>query len=229
MGFPTILFDHLKNGSFLIFSRTWCTSSQNTALTAWVLADPDCPAKSLWGWLLLYRFDLKSFISWGITLSFPFPYCWSSSSFLYLSIWSMSWRMLVTGFLVKDFLKPCLVGRPTLNVLMATSSKSLSILLYISHYLFKYVFKVSPFRMDKDSRESKGWGTLLQVIKWEPNAWVSSLKEPMEPAIKPSNHLIATGLKLEGNTLHIKASSLEWIAILWLKWLTWSTRSVQPL
>ena len=80
-----------------------------------------------------------------------------------------------------------------------------------------------------DSRESKGRGTLLHAIKRDPNARVSSLKESMELAPKPSNHLMATGSKLEGNTLHIKASFLECIAILWLKWLTCSTGSIQPL
>ena len=43
------------------------------------------------------------------------------------------------------------------------------------------------------------------------------------------NHLIATGPKLEGNTLHIKVSSFEWMAILWLNWFTCSTGSIQPL
>ena len=87
-----------------------------------------------------------------------------------VSIWSMSWRMLVTSFPVKDFHKPCLVGRPTLKELMAMSSTLPSISLYISQYLSEYVFRVSPSRMDKDSGESKGRGTLLQVIKREPNA-----------------------------------------------------------
>ena len=68
--------------------------------------------------------------------------------------------------------------------------------------------------MDKDNSESKDRGTLLHVTKREPKAWVSSLKEFMELALKPSNHLIATGPRLEGNTLHIKASSFEWMAIL---------------
>ena len=54
--------------------------------------------------------------------------------------------------------------------------------------------------MDKDSRESKGRGTLLHVIKQEPNAWVSSLKESTKPALKPSNRLIATSPRLEGST-----------------------------
>ena len=36
---------------------------------------------------------------------------------------------LVTGFPVRDFLKPCSVGRPLLKVLMATSSKSPSYLI----------------------------------------------------------------------------------------------------
>ena len=68
--------------------------------------------------------------------------------------------------------------------------------------------------MDRDNKEFKGQGTLLHVIKWDPNAWVSSLKESMEPAPKPSNHLMATGPKLEGNTLNIKASFLECTTIL---------------
>ena len=80
-----------------------------------------------------------------------------------------------------------------------------------------------------DNRESKGWGTLLHVIKRDPNARVSSLKESIEPTPRPSNHLIAKSPKLDGNTLHIKASFLECTAILWLKWLTYSTGSVQPL
>ena len=198
MGFPPILFGHLKNDSSLIFSKTWCIGSRNTALITWVLASPDCPAKSLWVWLLLYRSDLKSLISWRITIAIPFPCCWSSLTLLYLSIQSMSWHTLVAGFPVKDFLKPCSVGRPTLKVLMAISSKSPSISLNISQYLSEYVFRVSPSLMVKDSRESKGQGTLLQVIKQELNAWVSSLKNSMEPAPRPLNHFIATDPKLDG-------------------------------
>ena len=72
MEFLAILFGHLKNGSFLIFSKTWCTSSLNTALTFCVLVDPYCPAKSLLGLLLLYQSDLKFLHFWRITLSFPF-------------------------------------------------------------------------------------------------------------------------------------------------------------
>ena len=69
MGSPAILFGHLKNDLFLIFSRTWCTGSRNTALIACASADPDCPAKSLLGRLLLLnRFDLKSLLSWGQSL-----------------------------------------------------------------------------------------------------------------------------------------------------------------
>ena len=68
--------------------------------------------------------------------------------------------------------------------------------------------------MDKDNKESKGRRTLLQLIKRDLNAWVSSLKESMEPTSKPSNHLMDMGPKLEGNILHIKASFLECIAIL---------------
>ena len=51
-------------------------------------------------------------------------------------------------------------------------------------------------------------------MKWDLKAWVSSLKELMEPAARPSNHLIATGPKLEGKTLHIRTSFLEFTAIL---------------
>ena len=68
--------------------------------------------------------------------------------------------------------------------------------------------------MDMDNKESKGRETLLYVLKRDPNVQVSSLKESMELAPRPSNHLIATGPKLDGNTLHIKVSFLEWIAIL---------------
>ena len=212
-----ILLGHLKNGSFLIFSRTWCIGSQNTALITCVSAGLDCPAKSLLGRLLLLNWsDLKSFLSWGTIFALPLPNCWFSSTLLYLSIRSMSWHRLVTSFPMRDFLKLCSVGRPLLKVLMATSSKLPSISLYISQYLFEYAFKVSLSRMDKDSRESKGRGILLHVMKWEPKAWVSYIKEPMEFSFRPSNHLIATGPKLDGNTLRIKASSLEWTAIFWL-------------
>ena len=138
----------------------------------------------------------------------------------------MSWHILVIGFPVKDFLKPCSAGWPSLKVLIATSSKSPSITLNISQYLFEYVFRVSPSLMDKDNKEVKGRGTLLHVIKRDPNAGMSSLKESMEPTFKPSNHLIVTGPKLDRNILHIKASFLECTAILWLKWLTCSIGSV---
>ena len=63
--------------------------------------------------------------------------------------------------------------------------------------------------MDIDSKDPKGRGTLLQVIKRAPKARVSFLKDSIEWALKPLNHLIATGPKLDGKTLHIKASSLE--------------------
>ena len=107
-----------------------------------------------------------------------------------------------------------LTRRPTLKVLMATSSKSPSISLYISQYLFEYIFRVSPSHMVRDNSESKGQGTLLHVIKREPKAQVSFLKEFMEFAFRPSNYLIAISPKLDGKTLHIKVSSLEWTAIL---------------
>ena len=58
---------------------------------------------------------------------------------------------------------------------------------------------------------------------------MSFLKEFMELAARLSNHLIAIGPKLEGKTLHIRASFLECTAILWLKWLMCSIGSVRPL
>ena len=63
--------------------------------------------------------------------------------------------------------------------------------------------------MDIDNKDPKGRGTLLQVIKRAPKAQVSFLKESIELAFKLLNHLIATRPKLDGKTLHIKASSLE--------------------
>ena len=51
----------------------------------------------------------------------------------------------------------------------------------------------------------------------------------MEFAFKLLNHLIATGPKLDEKILHISASFLEWMAILWLNWLTCSMESVLPL
>ena len=141
----------------------------------------------------------------------------------------ISWQTLLTGFLVKDFLKSCSVGTPTLKVLMATSSKSPSISLNISQYLFEHVFRVSPSRMDMDNRESNSRGILLHVIKRDSNTRVSSSKEPIEPAFRPSNHPIVTGPKLDGNTLHIKVSFSKWTAILWLKWLMYSKGSVRSL
>ena len=63
--------------------------------------------------------------------------------------------------------------------------------------------------MDKDRRESRGRETLLLVIKRDPKACVSYLKEFIEFGHRLSNHLIAIGPKLDGTTLHIKASFLE--------------------
>ena len=121
----------------------------------------------------------------------------------------MSRHTLLIGFLVNDFLKSCSVGRPTLKFLMATSLKSPSISLNISQYLSEYVFKVSLSHMVIDNRESEGRGTLLQVTNQAPNALVISLKELIEPSLRPSNYLIAIGARLDGNTLHIKISFLE--------------------
>ena len=75
----------------------------------------------------------------------------------------MSLCTLLTSFLVKDFIKSCSVGRPTLKTLIAISLKSPSISLNISQYLSKYVFKVSFSHIAIGSKESNGRGTLLQV------------------------------------------------------------------
>ena len=70
--------------------------------------------------------------------------------------------------------------------------------------------------MDNDSNALKGLGALLFVTKREPKAWVSYLYESTKFAFKPLNHLIATVPKLDGKTLHISTSFLEWTTILWL-------------
>ena len=63
----------------------------------------------------------------------------------------------------------------------------------------------------------------------EQNDWVSFLKKLIEFVLSSSNHLISIDPKLDGNTLHIKVSSWEWIAIFYLNWLTCSTGFVRPL
>ena len=63
--------------------------------------------------------------------------------------------------------------------------------------------------MDIESKDPRDNGTLLHVIKRTPKDWVSFLKESMEFALRPLNHLIAIEPRLYGKILHIKASSLE--------------------
>ena len=115
------------------------------------------------------------------------------STCLYLSIRSISWRILVAGLLVRDFLRQWLAGRLFLKVIMATSSKLSSISLYVPQHLSEYAFKVSPSCMDNDNKALKGWRALRFVTKREPKSWVSCLYESMEYVFKPLNHLIATG------------------------------------
>ena len=62
-----------------------------------------------------------------------------------------------------------------------------------------------------------------------PNALVKYSEDPIDPSSKASNQHIATGSRLEGKTLHIRASLLEWTAIFLLKWLTYSMVSILPL
>ena len=52
-------------------------------------------------------------------------------------------------------------------------------------------------------------GTLLQVTNLVPNALVNSSHDLMDPSFNPSNHLIAVGPRLDGKTLHMRASVLE--------------------
>ena len=58
---------------------------------------------------------------------------------------------------------------------------------------------------------------------------MSFLKELIEFVLSSSNLLIGIGPRLDGNTLHSKASSWEWMTIFYLNWLTCSTGSIQPL
>ena len=58
---------------------------------------------------------------------------------------------------------------------------------------------------------------------------MSFLKELTEFVFNSSNHLIAIGPKLDGNTLHIKATPKAWTAIFYLNWFTCSTGFVWPL
>ena len=123
----------LKNGSFFIFSSIWYTGSLNSELTNWTLTNVAWLWKSLWGRSLWYLPPRGSLFSWNI-LALPFPRVWSSSNLLYLSMWSISWRMFKTNLIVNDFLNSCSVRRPTLKVLTTTSSKSPSTSLYVSQY-----------------------------------------------------------------------------------------------
>ena len=50
--------------------------------------------------------------------------------------------------------------------------------------------------MDKDRKESRGRGTLLLIMKQDPKACVSCLKEFIEFGLRPSNHLITISPKL---------------------------------
>ena len=88
---------------------------------------------------------------------------------------------------------------------------------------------VSLSHMDNDSNALKGRGALLFVMKRKSKDWVSYPYESTKFTFKPLNHLIATGPKLDGKTLHISASFLEWTTILWLNWLTCSTGFVLSL
>ena len=68
-----------------------------------------------------------------------------------------------------------------------------------------------------DKRESKRLGTLLHVTNLALNALVNSSKNFIDPFPKASNQRMATGSRLKGNTLHIRASLPEWTIIFLLK------------
>lgn len=88
------------------------------------------------------------------------------------------------------------------------------ILLYNSQYMSEHALKVSPLLIDMISSKSISFRTQLQVTNLTPKALISSSYLWMDPLSKPSNHLIVVDLRLEGNILHIKASFLEYIAML---------------
>ena len=53
--------------------------------------------------------------------------------------------------------------------------------------------------------------TYVLTMNLASNALVSSSKECIDPSSRLSNHLMATELRLEGKTLHIRALFLEWM------------------
>lgn len=88
------------------------------------------------------------------------------------------------------------------------------ILLYNFQFLSEHALRVSPSLIDVISRESVGFGTQLKVTNLTPKPLISSSHPWMDPLSKPSNHFIVVGLRLEGKNLHIRASFMEYIAML---------------
>ena len=146
---------------------------------------PKLPSKVSSGPIIVISIRLEILLILRDNLSLPFPLLLVFLDPLILVNMVHEPTHTPYNFLVNDFLKSCLAGRLTFKILMATSSKSPSISLYISQYLSEYVFRVSLSHMVIDNRESKGQGTLLQVINRAPNALVSSLKELIEPFFRP--------------------------------------------
>lgn len=68
--------------------------------------------------------------------------------------------------------------------------------------------------MDMVRSESNGFEFLQNVTNLALNALISSSYPRMDLFSNPSNHLIVVGPKLEGNILHLKASFLEYMAML---------------
>lgn len=130
---------------------------------------------------------------------------------------------------MRDFLNLKFEGNPTSKGLAAMPPKSPLISLKSSQYLLKYTLEDSPSLMAMVCKKSMGFGTLLHVINLAPNALVNSSNDLMDPSSNPSNHLMAVGPRLRGKTLDMRALFLEWMAILWVKWLKCSTGFVLSL
>lgn len=80
-----------------------------------------------------------------------------------------------------------------------------------------------------ESKEFKVLGTLLCVTNLALNALVNSSYNLIDPSFSLLNHLMVVRLRLDRKTLCMKDLFIEWMAILWLKWLTCSTGPILPL
>ena len=109
---PPILFGHLKNGSFLIWSTILCTSSLNATFTSLIFAFNSCILKSFCG--LGGKTPCRERFSNG---ALPLLYSRSSTRRLYSSIRLMSCLISSGGLLVNDSHSLESSGNPILKVL----------------------------------------------------------------------------------------------------------------